>query len=238
MSMELSRHDRTLLAVTVGVLLFGLALLPARKQIDAIRTQRRAIASLEEKVSLQKELIGARTDWEARYDDVKGLMHVFAPNDQVATKWLSIRDNIATRNHLSLIQASQPVENVVSGVSEMLLEVRNWEGSLESLVHFMHDLESEGVMLELRELRVMPVSGKQGILKGSFQLACAYLRADSATASGKDIARAEPASEPGDETTEPDAAPQGDAAELVSAPPDDAPASGGSEGGEKSAPNE
>lgn len=199
MSMELSRHDRTLLAITVGVLLFGLALLPARKQIDAIRTQRRAIASLEEKVSLQKELIGARTDWEARYDDVKGLMHVFTPNDQVATKWLSIRDTIATSNRLSLIKASQPVESVVSGVSEMLLEVRTWEGSLESLVHFMHDLESEGVMLELRELRVAPVSGKQGILNGSFQLACAYLRADSATASGKDIARAKPVPAPADE---------------------------------------
>lgn len=192
MSMELSRHDRTLLAVTVGVLLFGLALLPARKQIESIRTQRRAIAALEEKVSLQKELIGARADWDARYDGVKNLMSVFSRDDQVATKWLSIRDNIAARNHLSLITASQPVEEVVAGVSEMILDVRNWEGSLEALVRFMHDLESEGVMLELRELKVSPVSNKQGILKGSFRLACAYLRSDSATASGKDLAKAAP----------------------------------------------
>ena len=56
--------------------------------------------------------------------------------------------------------------------------MRNWEGALESLVKFMHEIEntSEG-MFDMGSLNFKP-SAKKGYLKGSFTLTCAYMRED------------------------------------------------------------
>ena len=56
--------------------------------------------------------------------------------------------------------------------------MRNWEGALESLVKFMHELENttEG-MFDVGYLNFKP-SSKKGYMKGSFTLTCAYMRED------------------------------------------------------------
>ena len=174
----LSRHDQVLLAVTAGVLLFGAVGAVARARIEKIAEKRRAIARLEERVSLQKELIGARAEWEARYEKVRDRMPVFSGTEQVGPYWGKIMDDAAHEHDLHIQQRNFKEETVVAGVCELPIEVRQWEGTLESFVRFVHALESAGAMLEMRELRIMQVPNKQGWLKGSFTLSCAYMRAD------------------------------------------------------------
>lgn len=174
----LSRHDQVLLAITAGVLLFGVVGAVARARIEKIAEKRRAIARLEERVSLQKELIGARADWEARYEKVRDRMPVFTPGEQVETYWLAVMDDAAAKHGVRILQRDLKEESVVAGVCELPVEVRSWEAPLESFVRFVHALESAGAMLEMRELRIMQVPNKQGWLKGSFTLSCAYMRAD------------------------------------------------------------
>ena len=63
--------------------------------------------------------------------------------------------------------------------------MRSWEGTLDALVDFAADLDSRGAMMEIRDLRVSTIPNRQGYLKGSFTLSCAYMRAeDGQTASG------------------------------------------------------
>ena len=174
----LSRHDQVLLAVTAGVLLFGAVGAVARARVEKIAEKRRAIARLEERVSLQKELIGARAEWEARYEKVRDRMPVFTPGEQVETYWLAVMDDAAARHGVRILQRDLKEESVAAGVCELPVEVRSWEATLESFVRFVHALESAGAMLEMRELRIMQVPNKQGWLKGSFTLSCAYMRAD------------------------------------------------------------
>lgn len=186
--MNLSKHDQTLLAITVGVALFGLVLASMRKQIDSMRDNRTAAARLEDRLALQREMIAARDAWTDRYDAVKDRMPVFSRTDQVGTYWLSIMDAAADEHGLRIIQRSPREETIVAGVYELPIEVRSWEGTLESLVRFIHALESEGAMLEIRELRVSPIQNRQGYLKGSFLLSCAYMRADEATVDANRLA--------------------------------------------------
>ncbi len=186
--MNLSKHDQTLLAITVGVALFGIVLASARRQIDAMRDNRAAVSRLSDRLAMQREMIAARDAWEGRYDAVKDRMPVFSRTDQVSTYWLSIMDAAADEHGLKIIQRSQRDETLVAGVCELPIEVRSWEGTLESLVRFIHALESEGAMLEIRELRVSPIRERQGYLKGSFLLSCAYMRADEATVDANKLA--------------------------------------------------
>jgi hypothetical protein len=87
-------------------------------------------------------------------------------------------DELAEKHHISIMQR-QPGKEVEKGdVLELQIEVRNWEGALESLVRFMHELENttEG-MFDIGYLNFKP-SAKRGYMKGSFTLTCAYMRED------------------------------------------------------------
>ena len=64
----------------------------------------------------------------------------------------------------------------------MTLDCKEWEGSLEALVHFLYDLESKGVMLDMRSMYIKPNPADRTHLKGSFVIYCAYMRERPANA--------------------------------------------------------
>lgn len=174
----LSRHDQALLAITVGVVLFGSVGALAGRRAEVIREKRNAVAALRERAFLQKQLVEAEPLWRARYEKVQDKMPVFVPGEQVETYWLAIMDDAAARHGLRILQRSVREETPVAGVFELPIEVRSWEGTLEALVDFAADLDSRGAMLEIRDLRVSTIPNRQGYLKGSFTLSCAYMRAE------------------------------------------------------------
>jgi hypothetical protein len=78
------------------------------------------------------------------------------------------------RVHISQRQSGKEVD--AGEVLELPLEVKSWEGSLEALVKFMHELENtDDGMFDIRSLNFRP-SAKKGYLRGSFTLTCAYMR--------------------------------------------------------------
>ena len=129
---------------------------------------------------MQRELIGAAADWAARYDGVKDQMPVFERGKQVDTYWLNIMDLAAEQYGVKIRNRSAKQETVMSDVCEFPIEVREWEATLEAFVKFVHAIQSEGAMLDMREMRVAPLPNRPGILKGSFVLYSAYMRGDTA----------------------------------------------------------
>ena len=58
-----------------------------------------------------------------------------------------------------------------------MIEVRNFDGALESLVKFGCALQhAESAMFDIRSINIAPNTKSKGFLKGSFTLACAYMR--------------------------------------------------------------
>lgn len=178
--MKLSRHDATMLALTAAVVFFGLLGASWRGRMQVLRERRDAVRALEDRLVLQREMIAARDLWAARYDKVRDQISAYGPDEQVEEIWWNKLDRIAAANGLLITQRQVKEETVVAGVHELPLEVRNWEGTLKQLVDFLAALHREGAMLDVRALNVLPVREKQGWLKGSFLLHCAFLRsADS-----------------------------------------------------------
>ena len=73
-------------------------------------------------------------------------------------------------------------EKPVGDVFEIAIECKEWEGSLDALVHFLYDLESAGVMLDMRQMFMRPHPTNRGLLRGTFTLHCAYMREKPAAA--------------------------------------------------------
>ncbi len=174
--MSMNRREKFLSVVTVFTIAFGLVGMQARNRIDLINGKSMQVRELKDRIAFQKELIAAKPDWAARYDAVKDQMPVFEPGRPVDTYWLNKMDNAANKNNVRIRNRQAKAETVISDVSEFPIEVRDWEATLESMLSFMIDLQSEGAMLDVRELRVSPIANRQGYLKGSFTLYCAYMR--------------------------------------------------------------
>lgn len=179
--MSLSAREKVLTAVTVCVLLFGVVLMQLRARIELIRDCSKATSTLKDRIELQRELIGASDIWAERYEGMKQQMPVFDRTTQVDTYWLNIMDLAAEQSGVTIRNRSAKKETEVSDVFEFPIEVREWEATLESFVKFVYAMQSEGAMLDMREMRVSPLPNRPGYLKGSFVLYCAYMRGDVAT---------------------------------------------------------
>ena len=130
------------------------------------------------KDTYQKEvkLIGEKRKWEDAYEAEKAQMPTFEAGKATDTTWRRKLDEIAEKHHF-LISSAQTGKEVEAGdVLELPIDVKSWEGCLESLVKLMHELEntSEG-MFDITQISFKP-SSKKGYLRGSFTLNCAYMR--------------------------------------------------------------
>ena len=173
----MSLREKAVLSSIGMVLLYGLAVAlwfmsqeAAWKK--AAKTYDRAKAQYES----ERRLISEKAKWNQAYEDEKALMPTFEAGKATDTTWLGKMDALAAKHHITISQRQSGKETESGEVLELPLEVKNWEGALESLVKFMHELENtdEG-MFDIRSLNFKP-SSKKCYLKGSFTLTCAYMR--------------------------------------------------------------
>ena len=122
------------------------------------------------------KLIGEKDKWTEAYENEKATMPTFEAGKATDTTWRRKLDEIAAK-HLIVISSAQTGKEVEAGdVLELPIEVKTWEGCLESLVKFMHELENTNDgMFDIAQLNFKP-SSKKGYLRGSFTLNCAYMR--------------------------------------------------------------
>lgn len=122
------------------------------------------------------KLIGEKRKWVDAYENEKATMPTFESGKATDTTWRRKLDEIAARHNIVVASAQTGAEVEAGDVLELPIEVRSWEGSLEALVRFMHELENTNDgMFDITQLNFKP-SSKRGYLRGSFTLNCAYMR--------------------------------------------------------------
>ena len=122
------------------------------------------------------KLIGEKQKWADAYEDEKAQMPTFEAGKATDTTWRRKLDEIAERHNIVISSAQTGAEIEAGDVLELPIEVRSWEGSLEALTRFMHELENTNDgMFDITQLNFKP-SSKRGYLRGSFTLNCAYMR--------------------------------------------------------------
>lgn len=121
-------------------------------------------------------LIARKSELTESYEEEKSLMPTFEAGKTTDTTWLQKMDELAAKHYIQISNRQGGKEVEAGEVLELTIDVKNWEGALEPLVKFLHELEntSEG-MFDVRSLNFRP-SNKRGFLKGSFALTCAYMR--------------------------------------------------------------
>lgn len=162
-----------------ALLLYAFGALVYKDQMQNWKIARRTYDSAVKKLNEEKALIAAKGEWDARYVKMSDLMPIFPYDKDVDTHWLNTMDSVAQRNNLTITRRQAIKEEEVGDVYELPLDCKDWEGTLDSLVKFLYDLNKEGAMLDIRQIFIRP-SPRPGFLKGSFTLYCAYMRGDTA----------------------------------------------------------
>lgn len=124
----------------------------------------------------ETKLISEKSKWSQTYEDEKSAMPIFEEGKVTDTTWLEKMDRIAATNCIQISNRQGGKEIEAGEVLELPIDVRNWEGSFEALVRFMHEVEntSEG-MFDISAISFKP-SNRKGYFRGSFTLNCAYMR--------------------------------------------------------------
>ena len=122
------------------------------------------------------KLIGEKRKWTEAYENEKATMPTFEAGKATDTTWRRKLDEIAAKHMIVSSSAQTGKEAEAGDVLELPIEVKTWEGCLEALVKFMHELENTNDgMFDITQLSFKP-SSKKGYLRGSFTLNCAYMR--------------------------------------------------------------
>ena len=172
--MKMSAREIILGILTIGVVLFGLTALLAKPKIDELKEvneQRRVIIN---SIKIEKRLVEKRDSWEERLAEMSQLLPMEPADKDMDVHWLSVMDRVASKHGVKIKKRMAGEEVQQGDVYELPIECKEWEADLGSLVNFLFELQSEGAMLDIRQLLVKP-KGK-GVLKGRFTLYCAYTR--------------------------------------------------------------
>ena len=172
--MKMSARELILGILTVGVILFGITALLAKPKIDELKEINEQKLAIINDIKIEKRLVEKRDLWRKRLTEMSQLLPMEPADKDMDVHWLSVMDHIASKHGVKILKRLSGDEVQMGDVYELPIECKEWEADLDSLVNFLFELQSEGAMLDIRQLLVKPKS--KGMLKGRFTLYCAYTR--------------------------------------------------------------
>lgn len=175
--MKISARESLLGLITVSVLLFVGTGMLARSKFEDLKAMRADQVQVRNSIERNKKLVDQEAKWAKLMDKYKDEVPRFPANKKMDVYWSNVVETKANKHGLKLLKHEVGSEHQEGPIYELPIECRDWEGSLDSLVHFLFDLQSKGAMLDVRYLRVKPKN--KIIRKGRFSLYCAYMRESS-----------------------------------------------------------
>ena len=172
--MRFSPRESVLTLVTLFSLLFGVTAVLVRPRLEELRTLRNTREQLETRVASYERIVATRGQAEDEFKALSELLPSFPEGKKMDVHWMAVMDAIAVRHNVDIKKRQVEPERQLEDVFELPINCKEWEGTLDSIVYFLFDLQNEGAMLDIRNLDIKP-KGK-GLLRGSFLLYCAYTR--------------------------------------------------------------
>jgi hypothetical protein len=175
--MKLSQREGTLLLATATVGLFGVSAILAGPKLDQWKDLRQEQAKVRAAIAEDQRWKAEGPRWQKEFQSLRKMLPPFPADQKMDVHWLSLLDDLARKDGVHILRTKGGEEKKVGDVYELPIECDDWEGKLDSLVHFLFDLQAEGAMLDIRQLLIKPKEAKtDDALRGRFTLYCAYTK--------------------------------------------------------------
>ena len=113
--------------------------------------------------------------WEKKLAEFREKLPRHPANKEVTAELLKSLEQTARQHSLTLLRREPEKEKSVDDLYEVAIHC-TWQGDLGALVHFLYAIQTQGVILDIRQLTVNPAKGEAEMLTGSFTVDYAYTR--------------------------------------------------------------
>ncbi len=148
----------------------------------------KALQNLEWKKKEAQHLLAGRDEVNQQLEQIRGKLPAHAAGKDVTAELLRMLERTAQQHGLVLLRREAERERSAGDIYEVSINC-NWEGELEAIVHFLYALQTQGAILDVRQLTMSPIPGGKVRLKGNCTVDFAYTR----PAAGVDSIKTTPA---------------------------------------------
>ncbi|MGD9874541.1 MAG: hypothetical protein AB7T27_09765 [Kiritimatiellia bacterium] len=181
--MKISIRELMLAWLTMVVVVLALSWYAGMKKWDALQKAREQSSDIRTVMEHDQKLLDGRDELMRKMQELRSQLPSHPEKLDVTSELLRNLEQTANKSGLVLKTRSAGAETVSSNkLCEISIKC-DWEGSLETLVPFLFDIQEQGVRYDIRELRVVPSKGEKEKLNGNFILDCAYSRQPAGNAS-------------------------------------------------------
>jgi hypothetical protein len=163
--------------ITLFCVLFGLTYWMGGSKIAEQREIAENKSRLRRQIQLHKRILEEQASWTNRLAEFQAELPVYEQGNSVSGEILTTISSMAKKNGLGLNKSRAGTEKRVGSLYEMTVTC-SWRGELDALVHFLHEINEQGLRFDIRGISVRPNAKEVGILNGDMTIECAYRRAE------------------------------------------------------------
>ena len=190
--MKFSQRE-LLLAWFVGIaVLFALTYWFVQPRLQSWNELRDYQTAATKQIAYAQRLVRQRDHWLARMESLKSNVDFYPEGRDVSADYLRLLEKLSKETDLTLVKRNAQKEKSFGDLLELVIDC-TWEGSLEALINFIYKIEEQTAIMDIDDLTISMISGKEDQLKGNFSIICLYSRGSQASAAetGSDVPAAE-----------------------------------------------
>jgi len=171
----MSKREMVIGVATLFTVLFGLTYGLGGSKIEEQRTMAEQKTRLLRQIQLHKRILEEQKNWTGRLEELQAQLPVYGQRVSVNGEILKTIKRMADKHRLDLTKSRTDPESAVGNLFELSV-VCDWEGELDALVHFLYEINEQGLRFDVRELTIRPDAKRAGIIRGDMIIDCAYRR--------------------------------------------------------------
>jgi hypothetical protein len=173
--MNISRRETIIGVLTLFVILFGGTYWLGDTQIAEYRELSEEKVRLQREMQLNQKIIERQGSWTNRLAELQSQLPVYEPNISVDGIIQNHIGSIASKTGLNITDTRSDPEKQVGNLFELSIKC-DWQGRLEAVVHFLHQVNEQGLRYDIRDLSIRPDTKNPDILHGDMTIDCAFRR--------------------------------------------------------------
>jgi Tfp pilus assembly protein PilO len=170
---KISKRETLLGLIALTAILFGLTYWLAGSHIEEQREIQKNKARLLHQIEMHKRILAEKEAWYGRLEELQAQLPVYDENISITAELLKFIKRTADAHGLDLVRTQPTSEKQTGSLYELGVSC-SWEGTLDSLVKFLYDIQSQGIRFDVLQLTAQPDAQRDRILKGSMTIDCAY----------------------------------------------------------------
>jgi Tfp pilus assembly protein PilO len=177
---KLSNRERRLAIITLTALLFGLTFWVGQPRYEEWKRNNEEVELLVRRQAAAQRLVEQTGELNQRLDVLREQLPQHPREADVTSQLLRNLQQFADQHGFLLLRREPEPERRIGDLYELAITC-TWEGELPSLVHFLYALQTQGAIVDVRQLTITPVQGTPNRLRGTLIVDYAYSRATPGT---------------------------------------------------------